>query len=250
MDASRFDTFTRTLAAGMPRRRLLRRAGAGAIAAAVGLRQTPSPAVARTSAEIALAGSCGCVWDMCDQPRCKCRETVCPYEDCPDLPPDCDIDCVLCRPDFGVAGGGIVAHAAGEAVLTLAVSAVLDDVGEPTGKGLGLLRWVDPTREGGGLVLESTGIGRYGPVGDLPGVRELDGRVYANGEGPFPFVMRVVDVGPDGAGQDTLSLAVGDAVESGDPPTGFSYAVEGTVTAGDLVGTWTLPAPPVATPSA
>ena len=104
---------------------------------------------------------------------------------------------------------------------------------------VGLLRWTDPAA---GLTLESVRLQIYEPVRDLPGVREVRGSVRANGAGIHPFVFRLADVGPDGRGQDTVALAVGDEVP-GATPSGLAYAVEGVLVAGDLVGTWTLTQP-------
>ena len=71
------------------------------------------------------------------------------------------------------------------------------------------------------------------------GGRELDGLARANGEGPYPFVLRVRDAGP--GGQDEVSLAAGDqAVEDG-RSYGFSYGASGVLESGDRVGTRELP---------
>jgi hypothetical protein len=82
----------------------------------------------------------------------------------------------------------------------------------------------------------------------LEGVRRFDGQVLANVAGPYPFVITVTDAGPNGQGADTVSLSVGDAVE-GRSGYGFSYTAEGNLASGDLVGTWTLPVLPEATPT-
>jgi hypothetical protein len=157
----------------------------------------------------------------------------------------CEGRCITCSPFSGVAGGGQVQLAAGEATLSLFATAVLDENAEPTGQGIGLLRWVDTA---GGVTLESVGISAYGPVGDLVGVRRIEGWVLANGQGTHPFVLTVADVGAEGAGVDTVSLAVGDAVD-GVSGNGFAYTAEGNLMTGDLVGTWTLPVLPEATPT-
>lgn len=128
----------------------------------------------------------------------------------------------------------------GAATLALSVSARLDDAGEPTGQGFGLVTWHDP---GADLRLVSIGIDRYAPVGDLEGVREIDGLAMVNDAGPYPFVLRVEVLGGDDVGSGAVSLAVGGAArETGE--AGISYAAAGNLVAGEIVGTWTIPAPP------
>jgi hypothetical protein len=152
----------------------------------------------------------------------------------------CPDDCCTYYPWYGVADGGAVALPSGtHATLALLATAISDDNDQPTGKGVGLVRSVDPDWEDSGFELVSLGIGGYGPVRDLEGVRELDGIALVNGQGPVPFVVRVADVGPDGGGKDTVAIALGDA--AGGTNTGVNYAAEGVLASGDLVGTWTLP---------
>ena len=138
----------------------------------------------------------------------------------------------------GVSGSGVVQAADREVVRAVAATSQTLDTGETTT--FGLLRWVDPNWQGTGLTLESNGIGAYGPVPGARATRELFGSVSANGEGHFPFVLRVFDAGSGASGEDTVALLVGDGVLEGGAPTGFAYAAEGTLIAGDLVGTWTL----------
>jgi hypothetical protein len=232
MDASRFDHVARVLARGFPRRGFLHPVGAGGAIAALGLSTGARSTAARTSAVTAVTGSCPCdcfstdaCWDTClltSGGTWTCAE-----------------GCRKCKSVAGVAGGGTVGLAAGEGILVVGVSAALDEAGEPTDRGVGLVRWTDPTWGEAGLTLESVGIGRYGPVGDLKGVREMDGLALVNGDGPYFFVLRVTDTGPDG--RDTVTIAIGDQAVEGGGDSGLTYGAEGPLLAGDIVGTWTLP---------
>jgi hypothetical protein len=224
VDAPRFDNLAKLLAAGLSRRRVLVRLG-GAAAALFALRGAVRPAGAATSRQVTAP--------------------ICTYCYCPS---SCPPDFENCLPCEGVAGGGTVRLASGEeAILALSVLETQSpDQGEgantedqPRPAPVGLLRWADPAAS---LTLESVGLCVYEPVRDLPGVREVRGSVRANGASVHPFVLRLADVGPDGRGQDTVALAVGDEVP-GAGQTGLAYAAEGVLVAGDLVGTWTLTLP-------
>jgi hypothetical protein len=236
VDASRIDNLAKLLAVGVPRRRLIARLSAAG-AALLAVRGAARPVAAATEREVAspICASCFCA-GTCYDARDSCCDGYCPYNR-------------MCIPCGGVAGGGTVRLVSGaEAVIALAAlagaSVVQGEEATPQGKAqaqpVGLLRWADP---GAGLTFESFGLNAYEPVRDLPGVREVRGWLRANGAGMHPFVLRLADVGPDGRGQDTVALAVGDAVP-GAEPTGLAYAAEGVIVAGDLVGTWTMAPPP------
>ena len=89
------------------------------------------------------------------------------------------------------------------------------------------------------MTLVSTSVTSYGPLTDDPSARELRGTMTANGRGSYPFVLRALDVGPPGTGQDRVRLTVGATAAVGTPsaatPTDdFAYSVEATVVGGDL----------------
>lgn len=138
----------------------------------------------------------------------------------------------------GIAGGGLVETADGEAQFSLFGSRLLlegDD--EPTF--FGRVQWLDPSWQGRGITLESTEITRYGPPEDDPDVRELRGAMSVDGAGSYPFVLRALDAGGPGEGRDTIVLTVGPEAMAGTPSAAtpaddFAYAVEATVSAGDL----------------
>jgi hypothetical protein len=110
---------------------------------------------------------------------------------------------------------------------------------------VGQVRWTDPAWEGTGLALESTVVRFYGPLSDVEGGREIIGWMRTDQRpGDLPFVLRVVDAGPPGSGEDTAELWVGDAALADDvsggvfgadlEPSGFAYSAVGTLVSGDL----------------
>jgi hypothetical protein len=228
MESARFDAATRSFARFTTRRRLLGRLGLGGLAAAA-IGGRPQPTAARTTASTTQELSCSC----------SCARKGCCYRnDNGDFMCSTDDSCWVCSNLApGVVGGGAVRLASGEAALALAVSARLADDGAPTGQGFGLVTWTDP---GANLELTSIGIDRYGPVGDLEGVREISGLAMVNGEGSYSFVLRVLVSPLDDSVRDTISLTVNDDIGG----SGFSYAADGNLVSGDLVGTWTVPVPP------
>jgi hypothetical protein len=145
----------------------------------------------------------------------------------------------------GIAGGGAVRIAGGDAHLALVAtrSPALDapDLFDVVGQ----VRWTDPAWEGTGLALESTVVTFYGPLPDVEGAREVIGWMRTDQRpGELPFVLHVVDAGPAGSGEDTAQLWVGDAaladaVAGGGfgatlEPSGFTYEAAGPLVAGDL----------------
>ena len=145
----------------------------------------------------------------------------------------------------GIAGGGSVATAEGEAHFSLFGSRFMLE-GQDDPVVFGSLRWVDPHWQGLGLTLESTEISAYGPIPNPENARELRGLATANGVGSHPFVLRMEVAGPPGSGEDMVSLAIIDA--SGTPVAlpaagtpaidtqgvDLTYAVSGPLTSGDL----------------
>ena len=140
----------------------------------------------------------------------------------------------------GLAGGGLATDGEGEAQFAVFASRILfagDD--EPTI--LGRVQWVD---KGRGMVMESTAVTAYGPIPDQENARELRGTMRVNGTDGYPFVLRAVDAGPPGSGQDTIDLTVGAAAlatpgTSPDPATpapatDLTLTIAATVTIGDL----------------
>jgi hypothetical protein len=138
----------------------------------------------------------------------------------------------------GIAGGGTAETAEGEAQFSLFASR-LELTDEPTPLIFGRVQWVDPNWRSRGLALVSTTVTAYGPVPDDENARELRGTMTANGEGSYPFVLRAIDGGGPGEGQDRVILTVGPDAVAGTPsaatPTDdFAYSAEATVVGGDL----------------
>lgn len=147
----------------------------------------------------------------------------------------------------GVAGGGVARTEEGnEAEFVLFASRLaLGEGEEPTV--FGRVRWVDPGFESRGVALESVEVTSYGPpAGEDQGspVRELRGTMTADGEGDYPFLLRVTLAEDEaGLGGDAISLTVGAGAagtpEAGaamaTPGDGFAYDTEAEVTAGDVV---------------
>jgi hypothetical protein len=101
---------------------------------------------------------------------------------------------------------------------------------------VGRIQW---TEAGSGLVLESTEVNSCTVMPDNPGGRDVHGRMTVNGEGDYPFVMQLIDNGPPGTGQDSLTLEVGSPAArkaEGDDPsdTEAIYTVKARLVAGDL----------------
>jgi hypothetical protein len=99
--------------------------------------------------------------------------------------------------------------------------------------------WVDTTA---GLTLASTRIDTYGDL-EVPASqgegRRIRGQMSVNNGDVYPFRLDVVDGGPPGSGLDSVNLVVGaDAGSEGAATpasaTGFTYAMAGTVTVGDI----------------
>ena len=101
---------------------------------------------------------------------------------------------------------------------------------------VGRIQW---TEAGSGLVLESTQVNSCTVMPDNPGGRDVHGRMTVNGAGDYPFTMQLIDNGPPGTGQDSLTLEVDSPAArkaEGDDPAGAKaiYVVKAQLVAGDL----------------
>ena len=218
MNAPRFDALARSLATGVPRRRLVQ------VLAALGLggalaRPLPRPAAA--------------------------RRHICPVDLC------CDCG-VACACGGGVAGAGVVGTAEGDAQLRL-VATRLWSAAARDHVLVGFVAWAHPGWEGNGVLVESARLESYGPIPDVEGGREVRG--WAHGAEPGtedPFLLRVV-AQPD---EDRVELWAGDAAraEWGTPvagTSGFAYHAAGTLPAGSLrLLSFDAPVPGGGTPEA
>ena len=138
----------------------------------------------------------------------------------------------------GIAGGGFIEGP--DAAVHFSLFATRLPLGEDDEVIVsGRVQLHDPLQ---GWRMESLAVAEYGPVeGEDENLRELSGTMLVtmseDDEGvEYPFVLRAVDVAGPGEGQDTLTLQVGGALAA--TPEGgefeFSYALNGTVSAGDI----------------
>ncbi len=94
--------------------------------------------------------------------------------------------------------------------------------------------------DGAPLTIALVAIESYGP-GDIETARIMTGTASVNGEGAYPFGLRVVDSGEIGASVDLIRLVVGSATAemTGTPvpteaETGFDYDVGSELTTGNI----------------
>jgi hypothetical protein len=199
MPARTIDLLAKALAHGLPRRGLLQRA-CGGVAAALALRQKPGLAAQDEEGRTV---------------QLRCEPCFCVGGDC---------ECCL----SGITGGGVVGTAAGDVQFVLFASVV----GEGSSQAAGFVRWLLPSAPDGQGSLESVGPLAY----EEPQQQErvLRGTMQVDGSGQHPFVLRLVDAGPDAIGEDTAALLVGARAATDGADSGYSYEGEGKLVAGDL----------------
>jgi hypothetical protein len=138
----------------------------------------------------------------------------------------------------GIVGGGQVRVEDREAQFSVFASRLIFDADTPEVV-VGRVLWVEAAR---GVTMRSTQVVMYRVV-EMPSDhgqgRELFGTMRVTGEASYPFYLLLIDGGPAGSGQDTVSLTVGDGARQADSVTpvwglGFSYAVAGPVVTGDV----------------
>lgn len=144
----------------------------------------------------------------------------------------------------GIAGGGSIRTGLGEATFSLAIFA-LDpgDGSTPTLHGSLVLR--DASDALNPVTIQSDVLSEFTAYStDLPEARQIIGWAFANGNGPFPFLLQVDDAGMAADRPDTFNLVFGEAagpfLGGGDGSGtvcdcgGFSYSLRGDLVAGDL----------------
>ena len=193
------DTLAKALAHGLPRRGLLHRVS-GAVAAALALgRHSGLAAQEETARTVQLrCEPCLCIGDYCE--------------------------CCL----SGITGGGVVGTATGDAQFVLFASVV----DESSSQAAGFVRWLLPEAPDGQVTLESVGPLAYEKPQEQE--RVLRGIMQVDGSGQHPFVLRLVDAGPDAIGEDTAALLVGTRAATDGANSGYTYEGEGKLVAGDL----------------
>jgi hypothetical protein len=148
--------------------------------------------------------------------------------------PGADARYIMAR---GMTGGGLAKFDAGEepglAHFSLFASSM--QLPEGTTLFLGTIRWIEAAT---GLRLESTEITQCRPLRDRADGAEIRGRMSANGEGSYPFVIHAFDTGGPGSGQDAIRLDVnGEDARDGEEqasPSDFTYEVTAALVAGDV----------------
>jgi len=228
MDASQFDALSKTIAGRPNRRRLLGLAGALGFGSLL-YQRTAQPAAA---AKFVCKGAS----EKCESGKCR----ICSFDE---DGKGCTCWCGTCV-GSGITGGGAITSADGEAH----VSIIATRAAVPNQPGVfavqGQVLWTDPAWEGKGLALESHVVSFYGPLPDVEGGRQAAGWLTSDRyDGAFPFVLTATDAGGPGSGKDTVAIWVGDAVVDDAKlaamfeeleSTGFQYAAEGALIAGDF----------------
>lgn len=131
----------------------------------------------------------------------------------------------------GVAGGGLVQFAEGEARFALFASSMTteDDGAESQPLFLGRVRWVDGSV---GVTLESVRVTNYENLGLAVGEgRRVEGVVDAGDAGEQPFLLDVTFDSPESQ-PDLVTFRVGAAIEGDATPgadAGYTYAAEGEI---------------------
>ena len=199
MQGRTFDAIARVFARNLPRRGFLRQTGAVVVAAGA-IRAGSRAAVALEAGSVGLpCAPCNCAGDVCD--------------------------CCL----IGITGGGVVRTEGGDVNLVLFATQLADDAPQ---EAAGFVRWLDPNAEGG-LVLESVGPIAYDWPEGNEFLRNVRGVMAVNGQGEQPFVLEVIDAGPDRPGEDSAKIAVGDKAGDGGS-SGFGYEASGLLVGGDI----------------
>ena len=195
--------------ASLTRRHALGLGGAGVAATLLGLPELPDAHARRTI-------SCFC----CQDCTCCCSRdpAFCGHMSC-------------CG---GIAGGGVVETATGRA--HMAVFGTVVDIGRDGPVAIGAFTWADAGWQGAGLRLSVRRINSYRRI-PRTRTRELRGNVLANGEGSFPFVLRLFDGAERGAEPDTVRLSV-DGLAAGGAGSGTGkYVASGRLVEGDITVT-------------
>lgn len=101
---------------------------------------------------------------------------------------------------------------------------------------LGRLQWVEA---GTDLQIQSIEVTQCKPMEDEADGAEVRGRVQVNGEGDYPFVVRVLDSGAPGSALDRMEIEVNtdlarEGVTGDLPDDAFEYVAAGNLVAGDV----------------
>lgn len=138
----------------------------------------------------------------------------------------------------GMSGGGLAQLEGGDEPRLANFGIFASAVQLPEGENLvlGSIQWIEA---GTDLQLRSSEVVQCIPIPNRTDGAEVRGRMQANGEGDYPFVMRAMDGGAPGSALDRVELEVntGGALD-GDVAPGsddeFTYNAAGNLVAGDV----------------
>jgi hypothetical protein len=138
----------------------------------------------------------------------------------------------------GMSGGGLAQLEGGDEprLANFGVFASAVQLPEGTALVLGTIQW---SEAGTDLLLQSLEVTQCVPSSDRAETAEVRGRMQVNGEGDYPFIVRVTDAGRPGSALDRIEVEVNTAAAregAGTPPSDeeFVYEAAGNLIAGDF----------------
>jgi hypothetical protein len=130
----------------------------------------------------------------------------------------------------GIAGGGSIAVQGGGTANLSIFGSRFEIEGQEDAMFFGSLNLVDSA----GVQISGTEITNYAPVEGDENSREMTGFAALNGQGRYPFSLKLTDAGLPGSG-DTVQLTVLPEGSAATPSAAeASYALDGTLETGDL----------------
>jgi len=138
----------------------------------------------------------------------------------------------------GMSGGGMAQLEGSDEPRLANFSIFASAVQLPDGEALvlGRLQWIEA---GTDFQVQSLDVTQCKPMEDQAAGAEVRGRVQVNGEGDYPFVVRVLDSGAPGSALDRMEIEVNTDLArqgaSGDTSNDdFEYVAAGNLVAGDV----------------
>lgn len=133
-----------------------------------------------------------------------------------------------------IGGGGTILTDTGSASFSVYALQVPYPTDEYLPADTGGIHWTATSDDGATTTFASVLVDDYGWDGEGDASpRWIRGLMSVNGEGEYPFVLRLLDGGLPGSGEDTAELVVGSAIEGSDSQ-GFGYHASGPLTYGDV----------------
>lgn len=138
----------------------------------------------------------------------------------------------------GMSGGGLAQLEGGEEprLANVGLFASAMQLPEGTTLVLGMIQWIEA---GTDLQLQSIEVTQCQPMRDRSDGAEVRGRMQANGQGDYPFVIRAIDGGRPGSALDRIEIEVNtpaarEGASSQASDDSFTYEAGGKLIAGDL----------------